>query len=188
LEQLRAVEQFAAADHSHTTELAEQQARLASIGLIPAEAADATCALCGQRLGEDPEPRDAVERALGRAGRRLELARRDTPRIDAARVALLERQRAARDEIRDVDQALNALAARDETVQRARDAVNVQSYVRGRIALYLDSSDDTGDEELERLRREVASAEQLLAPSRSRSTATPCDREPRRCCAPSAAR
>jgi hypothetical protein len=76
---------------------------------------------------------------------------------------LLERQRAARDEIRDVDQALNTLATRDETVQRARDAVNVQSYVRGRIALYLDSSDDTGDEELERLRREVATAEQLAA-------------------------
>jgi Protein of unknown function (DUF3732) len=162
-EQLRAVEQFAAADHDHTTELGEQQARLASIGLIPADGANATCALCGQSLGEDVEPRDAVERALGRAGRRLELARRDTPRIDAARSKLLERQREARDEIRDVDQALNALATRDETVQRARDAVNVQSYVRGRIALYLDSSDDTGDEELERLRREVATAEQLAA-------------------------
>ncbi len=162
-EQLRAIEQFAAADHDHTTELAEQQGRLASIGLIPAEDADATCALCGQSLGEDAGPRETVERALGRAGRRLELARRDTPRIDAARAALLERQRAARNEIRDVDLALNALAARDETVQKARDAVNVQSYVRGRIALYLDSSDDTGDEELERLRREVASTEQLVA-------------------------
>jgi hypothetical protein len=162
-EQLRALEQFADADHNHTTELAEQQARLASIGLIPADEADATCTLCGQSLGENAEPRAAVERALGRAGRRLELARRDTPRIDSARAALLERQRAARDEIRDVDQALNALAARDETVQRARDAVNVQSYVRGRIALYLDSSDETGDEALERLRREVATAEELVA-------------------------
>ena len=162
-EQLRAIEQFAAADHDHTTELAEQQARLASIGLVPVEGTDASCALCGQRLGEDTEPREAVEHALGRAGRRLELARRDTPRIDAARSALLEHQRAARDDIRDVDQALNALATRDETVQRARDAVNVQSYVRGRIALYLDGSDDTGDEELERLRREVASVEQLVS-------------------------
>lgn len=162
-EQLRAIEQFATADHNHTTELAEHQARLASIGLIPVDGTDATCALCGQPVGQDAGPREAVERALGRAGRRLELARRDTPRIDTARAALVERQRAARDEIRDVDQALNALAARDEAVQRVRDAVNVQSYVRGRIALYLDSSEDTGDEELERLRREVASKEQAVA-------------------------
>lgn len=162
-EQLRAIEQFATADHHHTTELVEQHARLASIGLIPADDADATCPLCRQPLDEDSGPREAVVRALGRAGRRLELAQRDTPRIDAARTALVERQRAVRDEIRDVDQALNALATRDETVQRARDAVNVQSYVRGRIALYLDSSKDTGDEELERLRREVADKENRVA-------------------------
>jgi hypothetical protein len=162
-EQLRALEQFADADHNHVTELAEQHARLASIGLVPANDADGTCGLCGQNLGEDGEPREAIERALGRAERRLELARRDTPRIDEARGDLLDRQRTARDEIRDIDQALSALAARDELVHRARDAINVQSYVRGRIALYLDSSEDTGDEELERLRREVAQAEEAVA-------------------------
>jgi septal ring factor EnvC (AmiA/AmiB activator) len=84
---------------------------------------------------------------------RLELARRDTPRIDEARRTLIDQQRAARDEIRDVDQA----------TERAQEAVNVQSYVRGRIALYLDSSTDTGDDELERLRRDVARAEEAVA-------------------------
>ena len=68
-----------------------------------------------------------------------------------------------RDEIRDLDQALDALAARDELVQRTQGAVNVQSYVRGRIALYLDTTADTGDEELERLRRDVADAEEAVA-------------------------
>jgi len=159
-EQIRALEQFATADHNHVT---EQHARLASIGLIPAQGSDATCALCGQVLDQDPEARTSIERALGRAERRLELARRDTPRIDGARQALVEQQRAARDEIRDIDQALNALAARDELVQRIQDAINVQSYVRGRIALYLDSSAETGDEELERLRSNVARAEETVA-------------------------
>ena len=162
-EQVRALEQFADADHSHAAELTEQHARLASIGLIPAEGSEATCALCGQPLDQDPDARASIERALGRAERRLELARRDTPRIDEARRALVDQQRAARDEIRDVDQALNALAARDELVQRTQEAVNVQSYVRGRIALYLDSSADTGDEELEQLRRDVARAEETVA-------------------------
>ena len=160
-EQIRALEQFAAADQSHATELAEQHARLASIGLVPSESSGATCTLCGQAFDDD-DARAAVERTLGRAERRLELARRDTPRIDEARTALLEQQRSAREEIRDLDQALAALAARDELVLRAREAVNVQSYVRGRIALYLDTSEDTGDEELERLRRDVATAQETV--------------------------
>lgn len=129
-EQFRALEQFAAADRSHATELAEQHGRLASIGLIPTPGSDATCALCGQTIEAVPDARASIERALGRAGRRLELAKRDTPRIDDARTALIEQQRAARDEIRDVDQALNALAARDELVHRTHEAINVQSYVR----------------------------------------------------------
>jgi hypothetical protein len=162
-EQLRALEQFADADHNHVTELAEQQARLESIRLVPAAEADGTCALCGRSLGDDGESRGAIERALGRAERRLELARRVTPRIDEARSELLDRQRTARDEIRDLNQALSALATRDELVHRARDEINVHSYVRGRIALYLDSSEDTGDEELERLQREVAQAEEAVA-------------------------
>jgi transposase-like protein len=45
----------------------------------------------------------------------------------------------------------------------AGGAVNVQSYVRGRIALYLDSSVDTGDEELDRLRRDVVRAEETAS-------------------------
>jgi hypothetical protein len=57
-------------------------------------------------------------------------------------------RREARDEIRDIHQALGALAAREELVLRTRDAVNVQSYVRGRIAQYLETTEDAGDLEL----------------------------------------
>ncbi|HMS72608.1 MAG TPA: DUF3732 domain-containing protein, partial [Baekduia sp.] len=159
-EQLQALEQFASADHDHVAELDEQRARLASIGLIPEAHVDARCALCEQPLTE-PDARDAVDRALTRSGRRLELAHRDTPRIGDARRALLERQRLIRDEIREVDQALDALASQDEAVMRARDAVNVQSYVRGRIAQYFDSTPSTGDEEIERLREQVRQAEDV---------------------------
>lgn len=162
-EQMRALEQFADADHSHAAELTEQHARLASIGLIPSDGSDAACPLCGQTLDAATDARTSIEQALARADRRLELARRDTPRIEEARSTLVEQQRAARDEIRDIDQALNALAARDELVAQAQEAINVQSYVRGRIALYLDSTTDTGDEELERLRRNVAQAEEIVA-------------------------
>lgn len=162
-EQMHALEQFADADLSHASELAEQHARLASIGLIPEDTHDARCPLCEQLLGEAASPaRDALERALGRAGHRLELAHRDTPRIEQSRAALLERQRTLRDEIRDVDQALEALALQDEVVQRTRDAINVQSYVRGRIAQYLDVSADVGDQELDQLQDEIARLERTV--------------------------
>lgn len=156
-EQIRGLEQFADADERHAGELAEQRARLASIGLIPEEVHDASCPLCEQSLGNPTSAAHAaLHRTLDRAERRLDLARRDTPRIDQTRSTLLARQRALRDEIRDVDQALDALARQDDVVRQARNAVNVQSYVRGRIAQYLDASEDVGDEELERLQSEVA--------------------------------
>jgi hypothetical protein len=159
-EQVQALEQFADADHSHVAELGEQHARLASIGLIPNETIEAPCPLCDQPLTDSAH--DAVERALTRSDRRLELAHRDTPRIDDARRALLERQRRLREEIRDVDRALDALATQDETVMRARDAINVQSYVRGRIAQYVDSTVDAGDDELEVLRDQARRAEETV--------------------------
>ena len=135
------------------------------------------------------DARSAVARALGRAERRLELARRDTPRIDTARSALLEQRRATRDEIRDIDQALSALATRDELVLRTRDSINVQSYVRGRIAQYLETTEDTGDAELEQLKRQVEhSRSRTSQPWPQHSTPTRSDPAPNRCCAPSAAR
>jgi hypothetical protein len=162
-EQIRALEQFAAVDESQSTELREQHARLASIGLVPADVVDAACALCGQNLPGDGEARRAVAQAFGRAERRLDLAHRDAPRIDKARSALLQQRRATRDEIRDTDQALSALATRDELVLRTRDAINVQSYVRGRIAQYLETTEDTGDAELGQLKRQAAQAEADVA-------------------------
>lgn len=163
-EQVRALEDFAGADQRHARELGEQNARLASVQLVPEEAHDAQCALCDQPLNDvGSSARQAIERALDRATRRVNLARRDTPRIEQARAGLRERQRAARDEIRDVDQALEALARRDELVAQAREVINVQSFVRGRIALYLDASQDVGDGDLQRLRAEVDTSSAVVA-------------------------
>lgn len=162
-EQLRALDQFAAADQGQATELSEQQARLASVGLVPADTVDATCALCNQVIGPSgSDARASLERSLARAERRLDIARRDTPRIEQARNVLLERQRTARDELRNIDQALTALADRDELVQRSQEAINVQSYVRGRIALYLDNSQEAGDDELEQLQRQIDALQEAV--------------------------
>jgi hypothetical protein len=177
-EQIRALEQFADADHSHSTELTEQHARLASIGLIPAEGSDATCALVRRPLDQDPEARTSIERALGRAERRLELARRDTPRIDEARRTLVDQQRAARDQIRHVDQALNALR-RPSTSKATYADVSRSTSTTPLTPATTNSSAFAAT---------LPAPKRPSQPSRKPSTATPCAHEPPHCCAPSAAR
>jgi len=155
-DQLKGLDDFAAAETNYVGELSEQHARLASIGLVPNDSADPACTLCGQTLGDQASPpHRAIRQALERAGRRLDLAQRDRPRIQRARSALLDQRLAFRNEARDVDEALDSLATQDELVSRARDTINVQSYVRGRIALYLDATEDANDERLEELRAQV---------------------------------
>ncbi len=128
-EQLRGLEDFASAEHDYGGELHEQNARLASIGLVPEETTDAACVMCGQTLGgEASPPREALARSLERAERRVELAQRDRSLIQKARESILERRQTLRDALREVDQALETLAAQEETVNKARDAINVQSY------------------------------------------------------------
>jgi hypothetical protein len=159
-EQLRGLEDFASAEHEYGGELHEQNARLASIGLVPEETTDAACVMCGQTLGADASPpREALVRSLERAERRVELAQRDRPLIQKARESIFGRRQALRDDLREVDQALEALAAQEETVNKARDAINVQSYVRGRIAQYLEVTQDTGDQELVTLRSQLITLE-----------------------------
>jgi energy-coupling factor transporter ATP-binding protein EcfA2 len=163
-DQLRGLDEFAAVDDAYNGELVEHRARLASIGLITDDASEAPCPVCGRSIGEHEAPsHSSVERALGRAERRLELAQRDRPRVQAARDVLRTQQADLQRQLRDVDQALDALATQDEIASALREAINLQSYVRGRIAQYLDSIEDTGDVEMESLRSEVTSLEAEVA-------------------------
>jgi hypothetical protein len=162
-EQLRGLEEFARADESYASEAGHQIARLASIGLIPEEGADAACAMCGRPLEDDLGAHEVIARTLARAERRLDLATRDRPRIEGARETLLARRQALRDEAAQIDATLDALAAQDELAARARDVINLQSYVRGRIAQYLDATQDTVDEEFDSLRRRIDQLELAAA-------------------------
>lgn len=151
--QLRGLDEFAQAGDAYSDELGEQRARLATIGLVPEPAnADATCAMCGQPLGDERGPAHAaVQAALNSTRRRLDLAARDVPRIEAAREQLLERRTSSRERLIDVNAALDAIASNDEEIVRHREALSLRSYVRGRIAQYLDSTQLVEDAELNRL-------------------------------------
>lgn len=152
---LRGLDDFANVNDGYGQELNEHRARLASIGLVPESAADnAACPLCATPLAADGT--NTIEQRLGRVNRRLDLAQRERPKIEAARSQLAQQREAARTELRDVNAALEALAQGDETRAAARGLLAQQNFVRGRIAQYLDTLPEDAGGETETLERELA--------------------------------
>lgn len=153
---LRGLDDFANVASDYGQELNEHRARLASIGLVPdGNVAPQACPLCATPLTSD-DSHKAIERRLGRVNRRLELAERDTPQIEATRMELLQQRDAARTELADVEGALDALANNDEARAAARGLVGQQNFVRGKIAQFLDSLPEQAAGQQERLKDEVA--------------------------------
>jgi len=176
--QLRGLDDFAAVDDGYQTELKEQRSRLVSVGLVADSAdTDVRCALCQRPLGEhDEDAQLAITQALALVDRRLEHASRDKPRVEVARNEILAARNEVRRRLSEIEQALGALTSADDTVKVARDAFNVQGYVRGRIAQYLEMTELTEDNELAGLRERVATLEgkaealeELLDPRELRS-------------------
>ena len=93
---LRGLDDFASVSTEYGQEVNEHRVRLASIGLMPQESAEGTdCPLCATPLAAD-DSHQAIELHLGRVSRRLELAQRDRPRVEADRTQLLVEKEAAR--------------------------------------------------------------------------------------------
>ncbi|OBG56591.1 hypothetical protein A5669_15820 [Mycolicibacterium fortuitum] len=147
-DKVRGLEEFASVGTEYDAELNEHRVRLASIGLIPGVTdPKAVCPVCASTLGEHSS-HEAIEQSLGRISRRIELAHRDQPRITAARAELLEARDQTRADLADVDAALDELARSDDIRAAAQQTWNQQSFVRGRIAQYLDTTTLEGDESI----------------------------------------
>jgi hypothetical protein len=67
----------------------------------------------------DEVAHQTISRTLERAERRLDLAKRDRPRIEEAREALLTRRSELRDEAAQIETTLEALATQDELATTA---------------------------------------------------------------------
>lgn len=139
-EKLRGLDEFARVGTEYSAELNEHRVRLASIGLIPNTADDkAACPVCQTTLTATAT-HDAIENSLGRVARRIELAQRDQPRITNARAELLRERAEVRAELSDINSSLEDLARSDDLRAAEQRTWNQQSFVRGRIAQYLDTT------------------------------------------------
>lgn len=158
-DQIRGLDDFARVGSDYDAELNEHRVRLASIGLIP-DAVDtgALCPVCGSPLG-DSDTHGAITHSLGRVARRIELTRRDLPRVNAARSELVRARGQARAELSEVDAALDELASTDEVLAAAQRAWDQQSFVMGRVTQYLETTTPDDDDAIANLERTVAALE-----------------------------
>ncbi len=176
VEELQGLEGFSEVAASYEGELTEQRARLVSIGLVAVEGQDAECPVCGADLHGAAEEHQTVTDWLAGVSRRLELAARDRPRVEKARSTLLDERTSVLERIEELNGLIASLVDTNDMVARERQRVNVQSYIRGKIAEYLSASDVVGADdfaELERivdgLRASVAELEASLDPEAIRS-------------------
>jgi hypothetical protein len=164
VEQLRGLDSFSEVAAGYATELGEHRARLVSIGLVPDDTHEAECPVCGSSINGDngDASHAAISAELEAVSRRLDLAARDRPRIEKARSELLEGRDAVLRHIAELNETLSALAETSELVFRERQRVNIQSYMRGKIAEYLGSVVSLDSAELEALRGEVNQLEAVV--------------------------
>ncbi len=152
---LRGLDDFANVGNDYNQELNEHRVRLASIGLIPdTEVENPSCPLCRNSIAASPE-RDAIVRNLGRVEHRLELAKRDQPRIEKARSVLIAQRDNLRADLSDADEALDSLARTDEAQLAERGDWEQQSFVKGKISQYLATATIDGDDTIDLMEREL---------------------------------
>lgn len=158
-DKIRGLDDFARVGTEYGAELDEHRVRLASIGLIPDTTdPEATCPVCQAPLNDDGAHK-AITDGLGRVARRIALAQRDQPRIANARTDLIEQRNQARADLADIDAALEDFARTDDIRAAAQRTWDQQSFVRGRIAQYLDTTTLETDDSIAALERSLDTLE-----------------------------
>ena len=146
-EEIAEIERIQREASEFQTEAREQEARLASIGLIgDGRASSDVCPICASRL-ETPVPSVAeIQESL--AGIELQLAsvRRDSPRLQEHVASLESRRSGLEEEIRTVQRLVVARIQENERLRLQQNQFAEQARVAGRIAYYLESVTDGADD------------------------------------------
>ncbi|KAA0977175.1 DUF3732 domain-containing protein [Paeniglutamicibacter gangotriensis] len=162
-DKIRGLDEYARVGTEYGAELNEHRVRLASIGLIPESInAEAACPVCEGPLNDDGR-HQAIVNSLGRVAQRIELAQRDQPRVTGARSELIQTRNHIRAELADVDIALDELAGNDDIRAASQKTWDQQSFVRGRIAQYLETATLESDETMIGLGEAIESLEAKIA-------------------------
>ncbi|TGQ80254.1 DUF3732 domain-containing protein [Mesorhizobium sp. M8A.F.Ca.ET.207.01.1.1] len=153
---------------AYEAEAQEQQARLASIGLVTHEKdGHETCPLCDSQLPIPVPSVGEILQSLTRLDRQLSTLRRDNPRVQG-QIAELETQRTGLEaELIGVQRDITARIADNERLRIEQDQFTEQARVAGRIGYYLENARTLSDDEglrlqIARVRAEVTELEAAL--------------------------
>jgi hypothetical protein len=150
------------------TEAKEQEARLASIGLIktPDSGAD-ICPLCDSHLAVAVPSVTQIKHSLSGIKTQLASVRRDSPRLQGRLSSLEVRRGEIEEQLRTAQRDLAARIQDNERLRIQQNDFTEQARVSGRITYYLENvkaaeSDSRIPQAIERLRAEIAELEQAL--------------------------
>ena len=146
----------------------EQEARLASIGLLSDDSGDAeTCPLCDSHLNTAIPSVTDVRRSLSALEGQLQSVRRDNPRLQARQADLEARRNALEEQLRTVQADILARISENERLRIEQDQFTEQARTAGRIGYYLENARTVSSDEgirlaIARARAEVSELEQHL--------------------------
>ncbi len=149
------------------SEVREQDARLASIGLLTASGASDVCPFCESHL-EVPVP-SVTEMRESLTGLEVQLAlvRRDAPRLQERLAALETRRADTEDQLRNAQGQIAERIQENERLRIQQNDLAEQARVAGRIAYYLENVRTTAvgsslQRAIETLLAEIAELEKAL--------------------------
>jgi hypothetical protein len=139
-DEIRQAKIFADEAEGFTTEIHQQEMRLESLQLFRTEVQDTeVCPICSQRL-ETPMPTaSAINRTLDHLKSNLASTSRERPRLRSHINQLESEHSNIRQQIREKNQAIDALIKQESATSRFRDLNIRRGRVIGRISLWLDS-------------------------------------------------
>ncbi|MGO7163224.1 DUF3732 domain-containing protein, partial [Rhizobium johnstonii] len=150
------------------SEAREQQARLASIGLVDAgDVGHEVCPLCDSHLLVPVPSVNEIKRSLAGLDRQLNAVRRDNPRLQGQIAELEEKRTTLEADLGLVQRDITTRIADNERLRVEQDQFTEQARVAGRIGYYLENakaiSDDDGLRlQIARVRAEVTELERAL--------------------------
>lgn len=151
------------------TEAKEQEARLASIGLVAndGDGPNDVCPICESHLLVPVPSVTEIRASLAGIQKQLQSVRRDAPRLQERMAALEARRAAVSEQLRGVQANIARRIQENERLRAAQNQFVEQARVAGRIAYYLENTDTAAPtsqlpNQIRALRAEMEALQQAL--------------------------
>ena len=168
-EEIADVERLSRETSEFEVEAREQEARLASIGLItdPASHEGETCPLCESQLAVSVPTVAEIRDSLANVQTQLRSVRRDAPRLQERLAALGSLRADLNDQLREVQTDIAKRIQDNERLRLEQHQFAEQARVAGRIAYYLENTAAIAKESelprrIEHVRAEIRELEAVL--------------------------